>query len=387
MKSTYTLLFLFFLAQNHCFSQELIVNGGFEIENKCSEFKQPCSPLAWYSTSHGANAYGYVSNLVYAKKGKRYSYIVVNDISKRQYIQTWLGCPVKAGEQYKLSFLLRKTDNYEFIPFGLYFSNQFEGTDMKNLQDERSQVIITEKNINSKLKPRKWSRVTVQFTAPLDAEFMTVGNFGVYFPKMGVPIPKWHMELEEIRYYVDEFSLQPVKKMQPCSDENQRLEKLFFHRIRHTHLPKPPKIEPKKTDNIFENPPKSSIETKPDTAKIIKKQVPEIITLPSVFFEFDQFEIQERYRDEILAALLPLAKKTFAKLEIFGHTDNKGSEKYNKMLSYKRAETIRNLLITNNLAKENQIRIDGKGASQPVADNAIEEGRQQNRRVEILIYW
>jgi OOP family OmpA-OmpF porin len=72
------------------------------------------------------------------------------------------------------------------------------------------------------------------------------------------------------------------------------------------------------------------------------------------------------------------------KLGVYGHTDNKGSETSNQSLSERRAESVRAYLMKKGL-KETRVESKGYGASKPVADNTSEDGRSQNRRVEIVL--
>jgi outer membrane protein OmpA-like peptidoglycan-associated protein len=71
-------------------------------------------------------------------------------------------------------------------------------------------------------------------------------------------------------------------------------------------------------------------------------------------------------------------------LTIVGHTDNVGSNQYNQKLSERRAHSVAQYFESHNV---NPVRmaISGKGETQPIASNANEAGRQQNRRVEIYV--
>jgi outer membrane protein OmpA-like peptidoglycan-associated protein len=72
------------------------------------------------------------------------------------------------------------------------------------------------------------------------------------------------------------------------------------------------------------------------------------------------------------------------KVEIEGHTDNVGGDDYNQGLSQRRAESVKSYLTQQGIDSE-RIAASGKGEHQPVADNESEGGRQQNRRVEVII--
>ena len=71
-------------------------------------------------------------------------------------------------------------------------------------------------------------------------------------------------------------------------------------------------------------------------------------------------------------------------IRITGHTDNVGSDKANMTLSEGRAKAVRSEIIKRGIAAE-RIEAEGKGETEPIADNATEEGRAQNRRVEFTI--
>jgi len=69
---------------------------------------------------------------------------------------------------------------------------------------------------------------------------------------------------------------------------------------------------------------------------------------------------------------------------IEGHTDSTGSDSYNQELSQRRAEAVRNFLVSNGITGD-RIVARGYGESYPVTVNTTEAGRQQNRRVEVVI--
>ena len=240
---------------------------------------------------------------------------------KKEYIQTWLACPVQAGKRYLLKFYFRKIDYYDFMPFGLYFSNQFEAIDPLRKNQKRTHVKIEVSTIEGKIKPKKWYKGSIEFIAPISADFMTIGNFEQYFPKRNAPVPQWHIDYQTIRYYLDEVSLQPLEKGEDCNGNQARVNEILAHHARHLHNKK---LIFKEVDNdkplyrpFLENERPQSIvkdtitKDTPQKAISTKVELPEKITLPSVFFAFDRFEIDEKYRDELLIALEPLRKKSF----------------------------------------------------------------------------
>ena len=77
-----------------------------------------------------------------------------------------------------------------------------------------------------------------------------------------------------------------------------------------------------------------------------------------------------------------LEKNPEMEVEVQGHTDNKGTAKYNQWLSEKRAEKVKDYLVSKGIAPS-RLEAKGYGLTQPVASNGTEEGRAQNRRVEL----
>ena len=67
-----------------------------------------------------------------------------------------------------------------------------------------------------------------------------------------------------------------------------------------------------------------------------------------------------------------------------GHTDSRGTEEYNQALSLRRANAVRDYLVAGGVAA-NRITVEGYGESKPVASNNTDDGRAQNRRVELRI--
>lgn len=103
-----------------------------------------------------------------------------------------------------------------------------------------------------------------------------------------------------------------------------------------------------------------------------------------LLFAFDSFELSEDAKG-ILDKLIPVIEDVpDTKLKIIGHTDNIGGKSYNDNLSLNRAKSVASYLSAGGIDR-NSIIEQGKGLSQPVADNTTEQGRAKNRRVEIFI--
>jgi OOP family OmpA-OmpF porin len=113
----------------------------------------------------------------------------------------------------------------------------------------------------------------------------------------------------------------------------------------------------------------------------------EVITLSDqgkVLFAFDSAELTAQARSELSALMGKLSSADVLSVKVIGYTDSQGSDAYNQKLSERRASSVAAYLLSQGLAPE-KLTSQGLGESQPVADNATEEGRAQNRRVELHI--
>jgi outer membrane protein OmpA-like peptidoglycan-associated protein/tetratricopeptide (TPR) repeat protein len=106
--------------------------------------------------------------------------------------------------------------------------------------------------------------------------------------------------------------------------------------------------------------------------------------LNNVFFETDSYKLKEESFRQLNEVVKFMKINSSMIVEIGGHTDNIGTENYNKTLSEKRAASVVNYLKDNDIS-EGRLKYKGYGFSKPVADNLTEEGRGINRRTEFLI--
>ena len=109
-----------------------------------------------------------------------------------------------------------------------------------------------------------------------------------------------------------------------------------------------------------------------------------LITLDSgILFDVDKYDVRPEAA-EVLKNLATVLKEADIKaFEIDGHTDSDASDEHNQVLSENRANSVKNFLTSQGLTAE--IRINGYGESRPIATNDTPEGKQKNRRVEIII--
>lgn len=113
----------------------------------------------------------------------------------------------------------------------------------------------------------------------------------------------------------------------------------------------------------------------------------EVITLSDagdVLFDFDKSDLTPAATAQLDTLMDKLRNADVVSIKVIGHTDSKGSDAYNQALSERRASSVASYLLSQGLAP-NKLTSEGRGESEPVADNATDEGRAQNRRVELHI--
>ncbi len=113
-------------------------------------------------------------------------------------------------------------------------------------------------------------------------------------------------------------------------------------------------------------------------------EVEAVIELEGVNFDFDKATLKPETKVILNEAAALLSKHERVVVEVAGHTDSRGTEKYNQGLSERRANAVKDYL-TGKGVKASRLTARGYGESRPVASNDTDEGRAENRRVELIL--
>ncbi len=113
-------------------------------------------------------------------------------------------------------------------------------------------------------------------------------------------------------------------------------------------------------------------------------EVEVVIDLPMVNFAFDSAKLTADSYSTLDDAVATLNRHKNVMIEVAGHTDSKGDESYNLGLSDRRAAAVRDYLISKGIEAD-RMTSAGYGESRPIATNATDAGRAQNRRTELVI--
>ncbi|CCO46047.1 putative outer membrane protein A [Vibrio nigripulchritudo SOn1] len=149
----------------------------------------------------------------------------------------------------------------------------------------------------------------------------------------------------------------------------------------------------KKPEPVAKVEPRPAPEPKPEPAPVVEEKKPEPPKKQTITFQSQQdvslFETGSSKlsaagtrRFESVATLLTTYPQS--KVDVVGHTDSRGSAKFNQKLSEQRAQAVADYLIAKGV-DPSRITVKGEGEANPVASNDTAAGREQNRRVEVTI--
>ena len=122
-----------------------------------------------------------------------------------------------------------------------------------------------------------------------------------------------------------------------------------------------------------------------DQVQIVNTGSELVVTMPQdILFAIDSATVQPGLHSDLAALAANLQRYPDSTVDVIGHTDNVGGAAFNLDLSQRRAQSVSSILINAGVSP-NRIRSIGRGEDQPVATNLNPQGRQANRRVEIII--
>lgn len=373
--------FSFLIFNCSLFSQEnLIYNPSFEEYMKCPQKIEPygymSEVVAWWQPTGGSADY-------YNKCGSKQCNVPKNKLgvqmprtglgmvgiytSKtdyREYIQTELKDILQKGEEYRLSFYtsLSEYSSGSVATIGGLFTQKRIEEDTREMLKDNTITKHTKgvsQSLSTYLKPQvvnpydrpltdvdKWTKIEGEFIAEGGERFLTIGNFFPSQQSNVIDLSYLTYLLPGAYYYIDDVELTCLT----CGKTNEIAGDISITKT--------------KDERIFE--------------------VGQVIILENIFFEFDKSVLLSQSYVELKNLLEILNKYPNMSIELSGHTDNKGTDKYNQNLSNTRAMAVYDFLISKGIEKK-RLEYKGFGAKQPIADNKTDEGRAKNRRVEFKI--
>ena len=105
-----------------------------------------------------------------------------------------------------------------------------------------------------------------------------------------------------------------------------------------------------------------------------------------ILFATNKADLSQNSKNSLAKFSNVLKNNTDCYVDIYGHTDSTGNDGINIPLSNNRAKSVYTYLTSCGVGSNQIQKVEGKGSSEPVADNSTVEGRKQNRRVEVYLY-
>lgn len=355
-------IILIVLYKIECYSQTLIANGSFEDANTCTEADAECAPEAWMTTSPFLPLYG-------GKSNRSIAFEIFNTSvpNTRKYIQTKLLCPLIKDKRYRLSLrLLPGNAQVESIGAllsdSIFFYNRDVLINLKPSLDFGGQMEKIPKK-----KRNDWNQFTHDFIANGFERYLVIGSFQSDVEQKRTFLDK-PSGFRNYYYAIDDVVLIPIDSIDLCPDYQIIKEKLYSLNDRH----------PLKRYNLFGDEPihqPIDIETKP---------IIDTFRLSNVLFEYDSYVINSNGKQHLDSLIKTINQENIAFIKIHGHTDSIGGKEYNLRLSSTRAKAISDYL-SSRIISELITEIRGFGDVYPIDSNTTENGRQKNRRVDIII--
>lgn len=378
-----TIFLLIILFNTKIMGQEknnLIYNPSFEEYYTCPQKIEPygymSEVVAWWQPTAGSADY-------YNKCGSRQCNVPKNKLgiqmprtgvgmvgiytsktTYREYIQTELKEEMIEGETYRLCFYvsLSEYSSGAVATIGALFTQHRIEQDTREMltdQDITKYDNGISQSISTYLKPQivnpynnplidteNWMKIEGEYIAQGGEKFLTIGNFYPAPQSNCTDLDYLTYLLPGAYYYIDDVSLYCLG----CKDEQ-----------------------------IIDN---NITITKTKDEK--RYEVGQVIILENIFFEFDKSIILPQSFVELNNLISILEKYPYMKIELSGHTDSKGSDRYNQKLSYERVKAVYEYLVSQGISPK-RLKYRSYGYTKPIADNKTDEGRAKNRRVEFLI--
>lgn len=301
------------------------------------------------------------------RSGDGYCGIYCSKSEYREYLQTQLREPLRAGCRYRVSFHVNLSENSTSAvsTIGALFTAEpivDSGRGMLMRKSRQSLGSLVSQTIYTAYTPQVvsdrllddtagWMEISGEFTASGGEEFLTIGNFNDASHSGIEEFPWLTQILTGSYYYIDDVSVTMI------ADNPKHLET--------PENPNPP-------ENIS------------PTHTIANLSVGSTVVLHNIYFQFDRSTILQQSYKELTTLVELMRDNPKLRIEIGGHTDNQGSASYNMKLSESRAKAVADYLIAKGIDPK-RLQYRGYGKTKPIADNSTDEGRAKNRRVEMKI--
>lgn len=347
-------------------AQNLVPNGSFEAYRKCpgsysrlaAEFSVPgwrslstgspdyfntCSegeaavPYNWAGVSDPYDGYGYAGIYTWTNLGKNY----------REYLHCKLDAPLVKDSLYQVEFRYKLSSYARYCTdrIGLLLSDSLQTLKHDRLLKVAPTLTVV-KDSALDAETGAWELATMRYRAKGNEQFLTIGNFAdnpsteTYYIRFRPDAEP--MLAQSAYYYIDDVKVLPLFSVTP-----ERMELPAF---------------------TGENP-----------------ELNTVYVLRNIQFAFNSYALLPRSYNDLDKVASWLLDHPDVSVRLAGHTDDVGDQRYNQMLSTKRAESAAAYLVEKGIATK-RITTEGYGEDRPLIQGETEDARRINRRVEVEFF-
>jgi outer membrane protein OmpA-like peptidoglycan-associated protein len=358
----------------------LLLNGGFDEVNVCTEYKAECGVEGWFYLKD-VKVQMLASDTVNAITGTNSIAILYNWIGYTSFTPVFgsiLPCRLQAGKSYTLKGLMNVKLNPKLqFKAGVCFGDWFYVPRRPFAATMKPDSILSITQVPNS----HFVEFDYHFTATGQERYFT---FGSYIHKDSLAGNAPLTGTQTINMILDRFSLTPDDPEETLCDAFSANKALIYqYNFRHKEMDYSLygrgqlAIEPE-FDNIS-----VTVQRKEPVLPLIKTDT---LLLGDVLFDFNKAVLKP--------AALSILENYFTadrlagidSIRIEGHTDSIGTDSRNNQLSGQRSEAVRNWLLQNGLSSGTLLTVYAYGRSRPVASNQTVDGRAQNRRVELILF-
>lgn len=378
---TVLLALVCFVQLNNAKAQtSLLLNGGFEDVNTCTEYSAECGVEAWfYLKDVKAQMLGNETNtnlLGVNSFGIFYNWLGYTDFTP--IIGTLLPCGLQKNNRYTFKGIISANLNPKLIlKTGICLGQKFYVPRRPFSKDMKPDSIITLK----KIPETNFYQFEYSFVATGEERYLT---FGTYVKEDTVGAKKKLIGVQTVSIVLDNFQLIPEDVRETtCPDFLLNKQDIYNYNFRHKEM----------DYSLYGRGELAIVFTNKDSNSItqIKEPLPpphksDTLKLGDVFFDFNKADLKPDALKMLSAYFIKNNSLAIDSIYIEGHTDSVGTDSRNLQLSRQRCESITNWLQLNNIVAVTQIQIHPFGKSRPIATNSTPQGRAMNRRVEMIVF-
>ena len=381
MRSAFLFIICSIQLYNLSAQTNLLLNGGFEDINTCSEYNSECGVEGWFylkdvkaqmlsndttTLSMGRNSFGLFFNWL--------GYTGFSPL-----LGTLLPCRLQKDKRYTFKGMVSAKLNPRLIfKAGISTGEKFY-VPKRPFSSSMHPDSITQ---IQRVPNSSFYQFEFSFTATGSEKYVT---FGTYIEEDTLSGKKTLIGTQSVSVILDNFQLLPFDANEiVCYDFMKNKKEIYNYNSRHKEM----------DYSLYGRGDLAIIIDEPDSNNITRAKPPEekpaiadTLKLGDVFFDFNKAKLKPGALTMLETFFRNnLSDQPVDSIYINGHTDSIGTDASNLQLSRQRCESIQSWLQLNKILLQDHIQIHPFGKTKPIASNTTPQGRAMNRRVEMIVF-